>query len=155
MTRRRREPENAGEKQANSAHFPPGTSGNPAGKPKGTRNRLTMALEQLLEGQAEAITQVCIDQALTGDPVAMRLIFERVMPVRRGRPVHFEFEPLKKAEDVSMMLGSILKAVATGELTPDEAATIATIAEAKRKAIETMDIERRLEELEAHQQAQQ
>ena len=141
-------PEPAGVKQ-NPAHFPPGTSGNPAGRPKGTRNKLTVAIEELLEGEAEAITRVAIDKAKAGDPIALRLVLERVLPVRRGRPVHFEFTPLERAQDVSALLGDILKAVAPGELTPDEAATVATIAEAKRKAIETMDHETRLAALEA------
>jgi hypothetical protein len=37
--------------------FTPGCSGNPAGRPKGARNRSTLALETLLDGQAEALTQ--------------------------------------------------------------------------------------------------
>jgi len=32
-----------------------GQSGNPHGKPKGTRHRITVAAETLLEGEAEAI----------------------------------------------------------------------------------------------------
>jgi hypothetical protein len=33
--------------------FPPGVSGNPAGRLPGTRNRATMAVEALLDGEAE------------------------------------------------------------------------------------------------------
>ena len=148
-------PDPTGEEQGASGQFRRGRSGNPTGRPKGARNRVTIALEELLEGEAERITRHAIEMAMEGDAVAMRLVLERVLPVRRGRPVRFDYKPLEKAADVSVMLGAILKAVANGDLTPDEAATIATIAEAKRKAIETMDIERRLDELEAHQQAQQ
>jgi hypothetical protein len=36
--------------------FEPGKSGNPAGKLKGTRNKTTLAVEALLDGEAETIT---------------------------------------------------------------------------------------------------
>ena len=50
--------------------------GNP-GKPKGTRNRATRAIEKMLEGQSEALTQVAIDKALDGDTTALRLCLDR------------------------------------------------------------------------------
>jgi hypothetical protein len=142
-------PANAGRKQAKPGAFQPGQSGNPAGKKKGTRNRMTVALEKLLEDEAEEITKAAIAKAKAGDPIALRLVLERILPVRRGRPVRFEFTPINNADDVSTLLNDILKAVALGDLTPDEAATIASIGEARRKALETVEMERRLEALEA------
>ncbi len=38
-------------------------SGNP-GRPKGARHKVTRAIEALLEGQSEQLTQVAIDKAL-------------------------------------------------------------------------------------------
>jgi ABC-type uncharacterized transport system substrate-binding protein len=46
-------PENTGTKQ--DTRFQPGQSGNPGGRPKGSRNKATLALECLLDGQAEAL----------------------------------------------------------------------------------------------------
>ena len=43
------------------------------GRPKGARNLKTVAIESLLEGQAEALTQNAISKALKGDTVALRL----------------------------------------------------------------------------------
>ena len=40
------------ESEQNPTQFKPGQSGNPAGKPKGTRNATTLALETLFDGQA-------------------------------------------------------------------------------------------------------
>ena len=45
-------------------------------------------------------------------------------------------------------------AMARGEITPDEAQPIAAMLEIKRKAIETMDLERRLDALEPNGGAQ-
>lgn len=72
-------------------------SGNPAGKSPGTRNSITMAIEKLLDGEAAAITRTCIDRAKAGDSIALRLIMERVSPVRRGGPVRFDLPPFDKA----------------------------------------------------------
>src|SRR5262245_33233647 len=41
--------------------FKPGQSGNPAGKKPGTRNRATLALEALLDGEAEALTKKAVE----------------------------------------------------------------------------------------------
>jgi Family of unknown function (DUF5681) len=46
--------------------FRPGQSGNPAGKPKGARNRTTLAVEALLQGEATAITRKAIERAKAG-----------------------------------------------------------------------------------------
>ena len=143
--------ENTGEQQekrGEGRRFSKGQSGNPGGRPKGARNRTTLAVESLLQGEAEAITRTAIELAKSGDTVALRLILERVVPVRRGKPVCFDLPLIEKAEDVSTALGAILMAMARGELTPDEAATIAGILETKRKAIETVEIETRLATLE-------
>jgi hypothetical protein len=130
--------------------FKGGQSGNPEGKPKGTRNKSTMAIEALLEGQAQAIGQKCVERALEGDSTALRLTMERLFPLRRGRPVKFDMPSVASAADVVTAIGSVLHAVAEGELTPDEAATLSTVLEAKRRAIEIVEIERRVGELEAH-----
>ena len=47
--------------------FKPGKSGNPQGRPKGARNKTTVATEQLLDCEAEAITKKAIELAKSGD----------------------------------------------------------------------------------------
>jgi Family of unknown function (DUF5681) len=128
--------------------FKPGKSGNPTGRPPGQRNRSTMAIEALLEGEAVALGRKAIEMALAGDGLALKLCLERVAPVRRGRPVQFELQPISTAEDVALALGSVLGAVASGDITPDEGSTVAGIMEAKRRSIEVVDLEKRLAALE-------
>ena len=69
-------PDNTDEKQRGRP-FEKGTSGNPSGRPRGSRNATTLALEVLLDGQAQALTQKAIDLALTGDIPALRLCLDR------------------------------------------------------------------------------
>jgi hypothetical protein len=53
-------------KNAKNTRGKPFQPGN-AGRPKGTRNKTTLALEALLDGEAEALTRKAIEMALTGD----------------------------------------------------------------------------------------
>ena len=65
----------------------PGSRGNPAGRPRGARNRTTLAAEVLLGGQIERLTQKAIDAALGGDIAALRLCLQRAAPASRSRPI--------------------------------------------------------------------
>lgn len=68
------------------------TAGN-SGRPKGSRNKATVAIESLLQGQAEALTQTAVTKALEGDSLALRLCMERIAPAPRDNTVHFSFCP--------------------------------------------------------------
>ena len=146
--------ENTGAKQPRRGvgkPFAPGRSGNPKGKPLGARHRVTLAVEQLLDGEAEAITRQCVEMAKAGDGMALRLIMERIAPLRRGRPVNFELPETDGAVDITRAHSAVLRACAAGELTLEEGTLIAAVLEAKRRSIETDEIVRRLAALEQAQ----
>src|SRR6516225_5231757 len=105
-----------GSKQANPGHFRSGQSGNPAGRPKGARNRSTIAAESLLEGEAEALTRKAIQLALAGDVTALRLCIERLVPPRKDRPISLELPPITSAADASNAVAAVLGAVADGRI---------------------------------------
>jgi hypothetical protein len=128
--------------------FKPGQSGNPEGRPKGSRNTTTVALENLLDGQAQALTQKAIDLALAGDMAALRLCLDRILPPRKDRPVTFDLPPIKSAGDAAAVGSAVLAAVAAGELTPSDAAEIGKLIDSYVKAFETAELAERLERLE-------
>ncbi len=129
--------------------FEPGRSGNPAGRPSGSRNRTSIAAEELLDGEAEAITRKAIELALDGDTVALRLCLERIAPSRKERAVRFDLPPIETAADAVKATAALVAAVAAGELTIGQAAELGKLVEAFVRAIEATDTERRLAELEA------
>lgn len=129
--------------------FKPGTSGNPRGKPRGTLNKATHAVLALLEGEADAITRVCIEAAKQGDMTAVRLILERLAPPARERPVNITLPNTSTIVGVSEAQAAIVQAVAVGDLMPGEAATLANIIEARRKSLESLELEARISALEA------
>src|SRR4029450_289543 len=102
-----REPINNGRKTDGT--FAPGNS--MGGKKPGSRHRTTRAVEALLDGQADALTQKAIDLALAGDGPALRLCLDRIAPPRKDAPVSFELPPIKSAADTVTASSSLLEAV--------------------------------------------
>jgi hypothetical protein len=134
--------------------FEPGNNANPAGRPAGSRNKATLILDALADGEAEEILKMVLEAATGGDARAQEMFLARCWPARKSRKVSFTIPPMEKASDLVTGLQAVLDATANGDLTPDEASTIGSLIEAKRKAIETAEIEQRLSRLEAAQEGQ-
>jgi len=132
---------------ANTRRGRPFAPGNP-GRPKGARHKTTLAVEALLDGEAERLTRKAIEAALDGDVAALRLCLDRIAPAPKGRRVALDLPAIANPADVLKALAALIEAIGSGELTPDEASTIASVIEAKRKAVELIDIECRLAALE-------
>lgn len=128
--------------------FEPGKSGNPAGKPKGSRNATTLAAEALLDGEADALTRKAIELAKTGDMQALKLCMDRIVPPRRDRPVTFALPKIEGPEQAATAMATVLKAAADGELTPMEAGEIAKLLDVYVRTVETNELAKRIEQLE-------
>ena len=113
----------------------PGQSGNPAGRPKGSRNRASLAVEELLAGDAEAIARTLIDLAKTGHMGALRLCIQRLSPAPRHRFVVFDLPPVESAADAARAHLAVLEAVAAGELAPAEGLQFGRLIEATMRAL--------------------
>lgn len=129
--------------------FAPGQSGNPTGRPKGARNKTTMAIEALLEGEAEELTRKAIEMAKAGDGPALRMCMDRLAPPRKDSPVCFDLPSIKTVADAVEASSALLSAVAGGDVTPDEAARIMSLLTSHKVLVETGEFERRLEILES------
>lgn len=134
-------------KNAAKTRGQPFEKGNP-GRPKGARHKTTILAEMLMADDVEAVVQAVIDKAKDGDMTAARIIMDRLVPLRRGRPTPFMLPNQDGADAVVQAFQSITSALAAGELTAEEASAIASVLDAQRKAYETASIEARLESLE-------
>ena len=139
--------ENSAKKQRGRP-FQKGQSGNPKGKPKGVRNRLTLAAEALLDGEAETITRKAIGLAKDGDMTAIRLCLERILPPRKDRPITVDLPSVADVKDLPEAHAAMIDAVACGDLTPGEAGALTDLFEGYRRSIETADLEDRISALE-------
>ena len=140
--------ENTAQKQQIGRPFEPGQSGNPSGRPKGSRNKATLAVEILLDGEAEVITRKAIELAKQGDLGAIRLCLDRIAPPRKDRPIPFALPALGKAEDASTGLAAIVAAIASGELTPSEAGELSKVVDTYARALLATELEDRVTALE-------
>jgi hypothetical protein len=128
--------------------FAPGTSGNPNGRPKGARNKTTLAAEALFDGEAEALARKLIEKAKAGDSGALRFCLERICPPRRDRIVTVEMPEIGSIQDAGKAAAAVLAACAAGEISTAEAADLMGLMTSCVRLLESCDIEARLRALE-------
>jgi hypothetical protein len=135
------------ENKKSNRRFAKGTSGNASGRPPGSRNKVTLLLEELLEGQAKQLTSKAIELALAGDMQALRLCLERLVPPRKDRLVHFDLPPVTCPEDLPLQTAAILDAISHGQLTPLEGEQISRIVASQVSLLAIPDLQRSIEKL--------
>jgi hypothetical protein len=107
--------------------FSPGQSGNPAGRPKGSRNKATVIAEGLLDEATGPVVAKAIDDALAGDGAMLRTVFQAICKKDPGRTIELDL-PEGRFGDPVAFLEATMRAVALGEITPQEAALLARVA---------------------------
>jgi hypothetical protein len=96
--------------------------------------RLTLAVEAILDGEAEALTRKAVELAKSGDTTALRRCLERLAPPRKDRPVNLALPPLERTEDAKAGTAALLRAVAAGDVTPSEGEAVAKLIETHCRA---------------------
>lgn len=123
-----------------------GRSGNPNGRPPGIRDKRT-ELRRLLEPHAEELVRKAVELAKGGDGAAMRLCLDRLIPTLKARD-----EPAPGfgvGADAGADLGrAILRAMAAGDVTPDQASAMMAAISAHSRIVEVDELERRVAALE-------
>jgi len=128
--------------------FEPGQSGNPNGRPKGARNRVTRAVEALIDGQGEALAAEAVAKALQGDSPMLRALLSTLVPPRRERTVEFELPKIESADDLPKASSAVITACAAGELSPHEASEVMGLISTHVRSIEVGELEARVAALE-------
>jgi hypothetical protein len=128
--------------------FAKGNNANPAGRPVGSRNKHLIAVENLLDGEAEKLSRKAIELALAGDTTALRICMERILPPRKDRPLSVDMPEIKSLEDVATALGAIVEHVSYGAITPSEGAAMSGLIQNYSDAIQMTELARRIEALE-------
>lgn len=140
-------PENAGELQA-TGRFQKGSSGNPRGKAKGTKNRATLAAEQLLQGELESICRRLIQEATSGNMQAIKMILDRVLPPKRNSYISFKLPDLDDSSGFLHAIDSVMKAVSQGNLSVEDAEALTKMIDIYIRAKEAYEYEERLSKIE-------
>ena len=127
--------------------FPPGNKYG-RGRPPGSRNKIVRVCQDTLDSHAETLTKKCLYLAFQGNPTAMRLCMERLMPARRQRALYFKLPPVKTIAEVAAASELVVSGVARGQLTPAEGQAFSGMLEGRRRMIETEELDQRIRALE-------
>lgn len=127
--------------------FQRGNRANPHGRPAGSRNKATLLLDEIAEGQAAELLRTVIKRARRGDMRAAAIVLSRCWPQRKAR-VRFTLPEMLTPADLPKGLAVVAQHIADGTLAPEEGQAIASVLEQQRRAIELTEIETRLRQIE-------
>jgi hypothetical protein len=132
----------------NSGQFKAGQSGNPAGRMEGSRNAVSVASSNLIEGEAEALTRKLIELALDGNVSCLRHAIDRLHPVKRSAPITLEGMPaVHDIESAAEASAFLLQKVSAGEVSPQDAEMVSRLVDKFISAAKWVDIEQELQRL--------
>jgi hypothetical protein len=125
------------------------------GRPKGSPNKITKKMQAMLCNYSEPLLGKCIAMALKGDRSALKMCVERLFPARRDGLVQMPRLAVQTAADIEASSERVLQAISRSQITPTEGETISRILEERRRVIETVALEARIQELEETMTEQQ
>ena len=126
--------------------FKPGKSGNPAGRPKGIKDRRVALREKLLP-HADQLIEMVTTFAKSGDMAAMRIVMDRIIPPLKEEPIHVTIPKIESAADCTQAQAAVVNAVATGDMLPSEGQAMSSLIEAQRRAFETTELAQQMRDL--------
>lgn len=126
--------------------FKPGKSGNPAGRPKGIKDRRVALREKLLP-HADQLIEMVTTFAKSGDMVAMKIVIDRLIPPLKEEPIHVTIPKIESAVDCTQAQAAVVNAVAAGDMLPSEGQAISNLIEAQRRAFETTELAQQMRDL--------
>jgi hypothetical protein len=118
------------------------------GRPRGSRNKKTLALYQILDEYLPALMRKGIAMALQGDGSLLRMLLDRKLPKACGAPIKLQRLPSRTIEEISQSHQTVIREVTSGNLTPAQGLQLDSLLETSRKVIETEDVVKRIEALE-------
>ena len=121
---------------------------NPTGRRYGSRNTVTVASSNLLEGEGEALIRKLIELALDGNVSCLRHAIDCLHPVKRSAPIKLEGMPavhdIQSAAEASAFL---LEKVSAGEISAQDAEMVSRLVDKFISATKWVDIEQELQRL--------
>lgn len=121
--------------------FKAGESGNPSGRPKGISDKRTQ-LRALLQPYAEDLIEKLVERAKLGDPWAMKLCIDRLIPpIKSDDSINFDLPQgaLESPDNVLKIANMITHAVASGQLSISDAEKFTGFLDNQRRVIKNAE----------------
>jgi hypothetical protein len=118
--------------------FQIGQSGNPSGRPKGIIDRRA-EFRGLLELHAKDLIEKLVEMAKSGEPTALRLCVERLLPrIKPDDTIHFSLPDgrIDTGDNMLQIANDLTNAVASGQMTLEEADKFTEFLKHQRKLID-------------------
>ena len=111
------------------------------GRPLGSRNKNTLIIEELLNENSESLLNKALNLARQGNIPMLRLLLDRVLPRPKDGAVSIGLLPMATTEDLLRAQENALQELALGQITPNQAAQIFSLIEARRLLLDTHEYE--------------
>jgi hypothetical protein len=112
--------------------------------------------DNAVETGTDSLEDEAVKRAKSGSDTLLIFMLKARRPDKfKERPIRLKLPAAETAADVLRAQAKTIEAMATGEITPGEAATVSGVLEAKRRAIETVELEARLAKLEQSMETRQ
>lgn len=128
--------------------FQPGQSGNPSGRPKGVNDKRS-EFRGMLEPHAKELIDKLVELAKSGEPTALRLCIERLLPrVKPDVGINFPLPDggIETGDNMLQITNDLTIAVASGQMTIEEADKFTEFLKYQRRMIEQAEQKKRDEE---------
>lgn len=110
--------------------------------------------DEIEAGDGESVAKKKVRPTLDQRINASRWLADRLLPTAKTAMIEVDLPASDDAEGVLGAVGAVVAGVAAGEIAPDEGKLLADLLEAKRRAVETDDLGRRVAAIESAQGGQ-
>ena len=139
---------NSESEEFQTSKFQDGNPGGP-GRPKGSRNKMTLALAKIGEDNVEDVFKRLVDIALgkiIGDAKACKAVIDTAITLRKITPINFELPaPIETTEDLNKFSKKVINMAAEGEISAEEAMEYGKLCEQELKMITDTDVVKKIE----------
>ena len=118
------------------------------GRPRGSRNKKTLIVRQLLDEHSDSILRKAVLTGLQGDSPMLQALLSYILPRPKDTPLKTEVLRTATAKELSQSMDVILKRACDGQITLTQAQQLAALIEARRQLLQTEEFETRLGILE-------
>ena len=127
--------------------FQKGQSGNPKGRPKGSRNRTTLIAQALIDGEAKVFVKKPVQLPLESDLICLRICLERLVPMKKDAPIEIDLPDISNVANIPKLF-AVLTAKLREGVTHSRARTVMDLAQGVLKVLQVAELEQRISALE-------
>lgn len=126
-----------------------GQSGNKNGSKTGSRNKVSLAVDDLMLKNVNKLSEKAVSLALEGNVAMLIECLARIAPKPKSKPIKINGMPvIKHVEDIPKLTNFILSRIGKGKISVADGEIISRIIEKHSKGLELSDLSKRFDMLE-------